>query len=270
MRPRHTIVATVAVAVGLAFAGIAQASFTAFADGNDRPGRLDIKQVTQDHGAGGRLVHTITTFGRWPKSLLGPSTPNFFVLDISIDGDPRPERYVFIFSTANGRMVAVVTKPNGRVVGSATASKPNAKTVKVSFLPSRLGNPAGYRWLAASVFRGRGCRGGCTDRAPNNRVLHDIRAPVIVFPAAGSHGDSRTTSTSTSPMPADRVSRPGSSNRASPDRTTGLRSKRARRSATRAFSSRAQCLATWTTSESSPSTTTGTETVSIVRSVTAP
>lgn len=172
----------IAVAVGLAWVGAAQASFAAFADGNDRPGRLDIKRVTEDHGAGGRLVHTITTFGRWPKSLLGPSTPNFFILDISLDGDDQPERFVFIFSTANGRMVAVVTRPNGRTVGSATASKPNAKTVKVSFLRSRLGNPTGYRWLAASVFRGRGCRGGCTDRAPNGRVLHDIRAPVIDFP----------------------------------------------------------------------------------------
>ncbi len=201
MRPRHTIVATVAVAVGLAFAGIAQASFTAFSDGNDKPGRLDIKQVTQDHGAGGRLVHTITTFGRWPKSLLGPSTPNFFVLDVNLDGDPRPERFVFIFSTANGRMVAVVTRPNGRIAGSATASKPNAKTVKVSFLPSRIGNKPGYTWLAASFFRGRGCGGGCTDRAPNGRSPPRHPRAGRQLPAADDHSGVDRPTTSTSPSP---------------------------------------------------------------------
>lgn len=74
------------------------------------------------------------------------------------------------------------------VLGSASASRPNARTVRVSILRSRLGNPVGYRWKAHSQYRAAGaCRRGCIDKAPNlGRVLHDIRAPAIVltsFPA---------------------------------------------------------------------------------------
>jgi hypothetical protein len=176
----------VALAAALACAGTASASFTPFPDRNDTRGPLDIKQATQDHGPRGRLVHTITTFGRWSNALLGPTTPNFFLLDISIDKDPKPERTVFIYSV-NRRMVAVVLDSKGKAVAAAKASRPDGKTVKVSFPRAGINDKPGYRWIAASFFEGRGgCGGGCVDKVRNRgRILHDIAAPDITFPPLG-------------------------------------------------------------------------------------
>jgi hypothetical protein len=176
-----------ALAVSLAGAGNALADTKRISDGNDRPGPLDIRSATHGH-AGARVVHTISTFSTWRVSLLGLNTPNLFALEISTDADPALERLVLIFS-ANGRMVANVFRlPGGRFLGSASASRPNARTVRVSILRSRLGNPVGYRWKAHSQYRAAGaCSRGCIDKAPNfGRVLHDITAPAIVltsFPA---------------------------------------------------------------------------------------
>jgi hypothetical protein len=90
---------------------------------------------------------------------------------------------VLVFS-ANGRLVAQVFRlPAGTFVGSASASKPNGRTVRVSIPRSRLGNVAGYRWNAHSQYRAAGaCGRFCSDRAPNSgRVLHDIIAPAITL-----------------------------------------------------------------------------------------
>ena len=202
MRPRHTIVAVIAVALGLAWVGAASASFTAFADGNDKPGRLDIKQVTQDHGAGGRLVHTITTFGRWPKSLLGPSTPNFFVLDVNLDGDPRPERFVFIFSTANGRMVAVVTKPErtDRRLGHRVEAERQDGEGVVPALQAREPAPAIDGWPRASS-RGPAAAAVAAPTVRQTAASFTTSARrSIGFPPAGPRVmDISTTSTSQSP-----------------------------------------------------------------------
>ena len=171
-----------ALALVLAPAELALAGTMTVADGNDRPGPLDIRSVSEGH-AGAKVRHTITTFANWPKGLLGPTTPNYFLLEISTDADPVPERAVIVISTP-GRMLAGVFTQRGRFEGSARASHPNGHTVVVTINRSFLGNPAGYRWQALSFFRGRGCGGGCTDRAPDGagRVLHDLRAPTVSFP----------------------------------------------------------------------------------------
>ena len=176
--------APAAAALALAAsAELAAAGTTTVADGNDRPGPLDIRSVSQGH-AGTKVRHTISTFANWPKSLLGPTTPNFLLLEFSTDSDPTPERALIIFSSG-GRMIAGVFTQRGRFVGSAGASRPNKHTVAVTVRRSLLGSPAGYRWQAFAFFRGPGgCSGGCTDRAPDGsgRVLHDLRAPTVSFP----------------------------------------------------------------------------------------
>jgi hypothetical protein len=174
----------VAAAVGLVVAGHAQAGTTRIADGNDRPGPLDIRSASNGH-AGVRVAHTISTFATWRTGLLGPGTPNLFAVEISTDGDAALERVVLIFSTA-GRMVARVYRLSGGrlvLVGPATASRPNGRTVRVSIARSRLGSPAGYRWKAHSQYRAPGaCSNFCIDKAPNSgRVLHDITAPAIAL-----------------------------------------------------------------------------------------
>src|SRR5918999_6341801 len=123
---RGVIAFTSALTVALVAGGNAHADTKRISDGNDRPGRLDIRSASHGH-SGARVVHTISTFGRWPRRLLGPNTPNLFAVEISTDGDRRLERVVLAFSR-NGRMVAGVFRlPSGRLVfiGSASASKPN-------------------------------------------------------------------------------------------------------------------------------------------------
>ena len=174
-----------ATLVVLAGAETAAAGTNTVRDGNDRPGRLDIRTASQGH-AGSRVTHTIRTFGRWPTALLGPSTPNYLLLVLSTDSDPAPERLVLIVSS-RGRLLAAVFNPRGRLLGRAGASRPNRRSARVSIRRSLLGNPAGYRWLAFAFFRGTGtCGGGCRDRAPNrSRVLHDLRPPTVSFPQPG-------------------------------------------------------------------------------------
>jgi hypothetical protein len=187
-RGRWFVLAAATLAV-LAGAETAAAGTNTLRDGNDRPGRLDIRAASQGH-AGSRVTHTIRTFGRWPTSLLGPSTPNYLLLVLSTDSDPAPERLVLIVSS-RGRLLAGVFNPRGRLLGRAGASRPNRRSARVFIRRSLLGNPAGYRWQAFAFFRGTGtCSGGCRDRAPNrSRVLHDLRAPTISFPQPGVPAD---------------------------------------------------------------------------------
>ena len=181
---RGVITLATALTLALAAAGNAQADTRRISDANDRPGRLDIRSASHGH-SGARVVHTISTFGRWPARLLGPNTPNLFAVEISTDGDRGLERVVLVFFQ-NGRMVAGVFRVRSRrlvFIGSASASKPNARSVRVSIRRSRLGSPAGYRWNAYSQFgsAASGCN-LCIDRAPNSRrVLHDITDPTIAL-----------------------------------------------------------------------------------------
>jgi hypothetical protein len=177
----------VAAALSALFvAEAAQAGTATISDGNDTPGILDISSVSHGHSAG-KVSHTIRTFANWPIGLLGPSTPNFFSLEISTDGDRAPERFVLIFSSG-GHMIAGVADTNQQFVGSASASRPNRHTVRVTIRPELLGDPTGYRWQALSFYEASGgCGGGCFDKAPNRtrQVLHDLRAPTVSFPQPG-------------------------------------------------------------------------------------
>lgn len=185
-RQRGVITAMIATGVALAAVGSAEADTRRTGDGNDTPGRLDMRSATHGH-AGDRVVHTISTFARWRARLLAPSTPNLFAIEISTDGDRALERVVLVYSR-NGRMVARVFRIAGRrlvLVGAATASKPNGRTMRVSIARSRLGNAPGYRWTAHSQYQAPGaCGNVCVDKAPSPGSLrHDVTAPRITFPA---------------------------------------------------------------------------------------
>lgn len=171
----------------LAVAGGAQANALTVQDGNDVAGPLDIRSVSHSH-AGTKLVHTIRTFSGWGVGLLGPRTPNYFLLELNTDSDRPPERSILVFSS-NGRLVASVfgPGPRHRYLGTVAARHPNRKMLRLVIPRQRIGNPAGYKWQAFAYFKSKNaCKSGCFDRAPNgshppNRVLHDIRAPKIVF-----------------------------------------------------------------------------------------
>jgi hypothetical protein len=186
---RGVVTMVTASAVALAVTGNAQADGKRISDGNDRPGPLDIRSASHGH-AGSRVVHTISTFNRWRLSDLGPDTRGLFAVEISSDGDRALERVVLIFRRG-GQIIARVYRISGRrliSLGSGSASKPDGRTVRVSFARSLIGTTAGYRWKAHSQHRAAGrCNNLCVDHAPNSGlILHDITAPTIVmrsFPA---------------------------------------------------------------------------------------
>ncbi|HWM13155.1 MAG TPA: hypothetical protein VNO56_01600 [Gaiellaceae bacterium] len=186
-RTKRALLVAVAAGVGLGLTGTAQANVVTRPDGNDTSGPLDIRSASHGH-AGTAVTHTIRTFGTWSRAVVGPGTPNAFLLFVSTDADPAAERVVLVFASAS-RMVALVLRPNGALVGRASATKPTGRTVRVSIPRARLGSPAGYRWQAFSYFeRGSGtCSNGCLDRVPNGSttVRHDITAPLISFPVPG-------------------------------------------------------------------------------------
>lgn len=177
----------VSVLAFLAVAGIAQANAYTEQDANDVAGPLDIRSASHRH-AGTKLVHTIRTFSGWRAGLLGARTPNYFLLELNTDSDTPPERSILVVSR-KGRVVALVfgPGPRRRYLGTVVAKHPNRKTLRLVIPRRRLGYPAGYRWQAFAFYKSkRACKRGCFDRAPNggaaSRVLHDIRAPKIVFP----------------------------------------------------------------------------------------
>jgi hypothetical protein len=181
-RSRRGVTVLTALLVALVAVDSAYADRKGVSDGNDRPGPMDIRAASHGH-EGDRVTHTISTFSRWGVGLLRGD--NLFAIEISTDGDRAFERVVLVFSR-NGRLVApVIRLPAGTLIGSARASKPNGRTMRVSIRRSLLGNPGGYRWVAHSQYKKSGaCSQFCVDHAPNRgSVLHDIRAPRIVFPA---------------------------------------------------------------------------------------
>ena len=147
------------------------------------PGRLDISSVEQGH-SGRNVTHTITTFDNWPGSLLGRRTPNFLLIEISVDARPHDgaERAHHLVARPPGRRRASTSRR--QFLGRANASRPNRHAVEVSIRRGLLGDPAGYRWRTLAFFEGEStCAGGCLDRAPNgSRAVHDLRAPFIAFP----------------------------------------------------------------------------------------
>ena len=186
-RPRRQVTLLTALLVSLFAVGNAYADTRRISDGNDRPGPLDIRAAS--HGHAGVLWST-----RSRRSARGGSASSARTRPTSSRSRSARTRIppLSAWSLSSPRTAAWSRASsdcrNGRFLGSASASRPNARTVRVSILRSRLGNPVGYRWKAHSQYRAAGgCSRGCIDKAPNvGRVLHDITAPAIVltsFPA---------------------------------------------------------------------------------------
>jgi len=173
----------VIVAVALAVPGMARAA--GIADPDDVHGKLDIASVSQEHGATGPVVHTITTYGPWRSRAIALRRSSFFLIDFDTAGDARAERIALVYRDHGVLRVAVVTR-KGHLLGFGSATRPNARSIRVSVPRKLLGKPNGYHWRLFSVYFGAGCAAGCVDRAPNSgQALHDLAAPTITFPKQG-------------------------------------------------------------------------------------
>ena len=173
----------VIVAVALAMPGMARAA--AIADPDDVHGKLDIASVSQEHAAAGPVVHTITTYGPWRSRAIALRRSSFFLFDFDTTGDARAERVALVYRDHGVLRVAVLSR-KGRLLGFGSATRPNARSIRVSIPRKLLGKPNGYHWRLFSVYFGAGCSAGCVDRAPNSgQALHDLTAPTITFPKQG-------------------------------------------------------------------------------------
>ena len=173
----------VIVAVALAMPAMARAS--TISDPDDVHGKLDVASVTQEHGARGPVVHTITTYEAWSGRAISIRRGSAFLIDFDTAGGTRAERFAIVYRSHGILRVAVLTR-NGRELGFGTATRPSLKSIRVSIPRKLLGKPNGYRWRLFSVYFGPGCRAACVDRAPNGgEVLHDLAAPALTFPKPG-------------------------------------------------------------------------------------
>jgi hypothetical protein len=156
-------------------AGPAAAHTYTRADGNDSPGRLDLRSVSVSHTATG-LVHTFRTYGPWTSKRL--RADSFFLIQIDKNKDRRYERCAFIYysnrlrgSLTNCRAVFIQFLPVAKLSGTAA---------KITIPKSLIGNV--YWWAGASRWDGPApCGRGCIDFAPNNfpDILHDMIPPVV-------------------------------------------------------------------------------------------
>jgi hypothetical protein len=174
---RHLLLAVVAflLVMGLLSAGPASAHTYTKIDGNDSPGKLDLRAVSVSHTATG-LVHTFRTYRPWTGRSLGADS--FFLIQIDKNKDRKYERCAFIFysnrlrgSLTNCRAVFIQFLPVVKLSGTAA---------KITIPKSLIGNV--YWWAAASRWDGPApCRRGCIDFAPNNfpDILHDMIPPLV-------------------------------------------------------------------------------------------
>jgi hypothetical protein len=173
----------VIVAVALAVPGLARAA--TISDPDDVHGKLDIASVTQEHGATGPVVHTITTYGPWRGRAISIHRGSAFLIDFDTAGGIRAERFAIVYRSHGILRVAVFAR-NGHELGFGSATRPNLRSIRVSIPRTLLGKPNGYRWRLFSVYFGAGCRAGCVDRAPDSgQAIHDLTAPAVTFPKQG-------------------------------------------------------------------------------------
>jgi hypothetical protein len=147
-------------------------------DGNDSPGRLDLRSVSVSHTSTG-VVHKVTTYNSWTSRSLG--VDSFFIIQIDKNNGPQGdyERCAFIFYT--NRLRGSLTNCGAQFIRFLPVSKVSGTTAKITIPKSQTGSV--YRWAAASLWVGpRPCGGrGCVDFAPNNfpDILHDMVPPVV-------------------------------------------------------------------------------------------
>ena len=176
---RHVLLAVVAflLVIGLLSAGPAAAHTSTRPDGNDSPGRLDIKSVSVSHTSTG-LVHTFRTYGPWTPTSLGADS--FFIVQIDKNKDRVYERCAFIFYS--NRLRGSLTNCRAVFIQFLPVAKLSASSAKITIPKSLIGNV--YWWAGASRWDGPApCGRGCIDFAPNNfpDILHDMVLPVATM-----------------------------------------------------------------------------------------
>lgn len=150
-------------------------------DGNDSPGRLDIRSASVGH-ANNRVVHTVRTYDGWTPRSLG--NDSFLIIEIDKNFDNDFERCAFIFF-AGGRLRGSLTNCGRTFIRQLPVSKPSPAVARVTIPTADTGQA--YRWVAFSYWTGlpARCSDLCFDAAPNRPppILHDLIPPVVTMPS---------------------------------------------------------------------------------------
>jgi uncharacterized repeat protein (TIGR02543 family) len=165
-----SFVARVSIAIALATSiaatgtAVARADEGAKTDPRDVRGSLDIISVSQAH-VGGSLVHALRVRRPFRSRLLTGSNAVAFTFDVNDDG--RVDRLVLVFWLRKALRGALVDA-KGHLIAQVPASRPDARTVRVTVPDRAFGDAESYRWLGFTTFKDkRICRRACTDIAPN-------------------------------------------------------------------------------------------------------
>jgi hypothetical protein len=162
---------------GLFSAGPAAAHTVTRTDGNDSPGKLDLRSTSVSHTSTG-VVHKVTTYGTWTAPSLG--NDSFFIIQIDKNNDRTYERCAFIFYAS--RLRGSLTNCRRTFIRSLPVAKLSGTTAKIT-IPKSLLTPQ-YWWGVASLWDGPApCGNGCVDFVPNTfpDVRHDLTPPVITM-----------------------------------------------------------------------------------------
>lgn len=180
-RPLFAAAAFLLVA-GLMSTGPASAHTFTKTDGNDSPGKLDVRTASVNHG-NNKVVHTVRTFEGWTPKNLG--NDSFFIIEIDKNFDDDFEQCAFIFF-AGGRLRGSLTNCRRTFIRSLPVSKPSKAVASITVPTANTG--MAYRWVAFSFWSGlpARCSDRCFDAAPNRPppILHDLVRPVVDMSAA--------------------------------------------------------------------------------------
>ncbi len=178
------LVAVAAGAVFLLASGPAWADTKVVTDGNDVSGPLDIKSASHGHAGKKFLIHTVSMYEPFSSSFLQGGKSITFQFDTS-GRSTTFERYVFV-SWSGGKLRAFVANKT-HDIGTASVSRPNARTLRVKIPMRLIKQDYGYRWMVGSFAGGPGF-----DTAPNGvkTIFHDIGGPEITrldFPSPSTN-----------------------------------------------------------------------------------
>ena len=153
-------------------------------DGNDSPGRLDIRSASVGH-KGKWVIHTVRTYEGWTPKSLGKDSYAIVLIDKNFDDDF--ELCAFVFFAGTG-IHGSLTNCKRTYIRKLPVSKPSKAVAKIQIPIENTGQA--YRWVVFTYWKGlpARCSDLCFDAAPNRPppILHDLKPPVVTMPDLGT------------------------------------------------------------------------------------
>jgi hypothetical protein len=178
---KKVLAVVVAALATLTLALPASAVHTEVRDGDDTPGKLDLRRVEMRQGPPRKWV--LKTHGGFHAGEIFDK--GYLLVYFDTFGTKRFDYYVLLRPTRSrikGSLWKDAKSPNNDVFLSNTrVRKPNKRTVSTTVPFRKMRTPDGrltYRWHARTIYTGPKCRRVCIDRAPDNSSIHEPYVPT--------------------------------------------------------------------------------------------